>query len=157
MAFQGFGRRSRNNIMNWMFGQTPATAPTAWYISAHTGDPLDDASAAAATECTGGGYARAQVLAANWTALTNTPPPPAADANSITSNNATVLFPISSGAWSAGANITYYAMWTSSSLQTEAAFIGRWPATGTIQAVTGINQQLQFPLNAFAPFARPVP
>lgn len=154
MANKGFGRRMRNNIMNWVLGQTPATAPAAWYISAHTADPLDDGSAAAANEATGGSYARVQVLVAGWSVtLTNTPPPPANDASSIVNNLAVVSFPVSSGAWSAGANLTYYALWDHPTLQTEARFIGRWPATGTIQAVTAATQQITFPIAAFAPSA----
>lgn len=151
MANKGFGRRMRNNIMNWVLGQTPATAPAAWYISAHTGDPGDDGQTA--NEATGGSYARVQVLAAGWTALTNTPPPPANDASSILNNSALVVFPLSSAAWSGGANLTYYALWDHPTLTTEARFLGRWPATGTIQAVTAATQQITFPIAAFAPSA----
>lgn len=153
MANKGFGRRARNNIMNWMFGGSPAVAPTAWFVGAHTADPLDDGSAAAANECTGGSYARVSVSAAQWNDLTNTPPPPANDAPSIVDNNAIVNFPLSSGSWSGGANITYFSLWTSSTLQTEAAFIGRWPATGTVQAVTGASQQITFPIGNMTPSA----
>lgn len=151
MANKGFGRRMRNNIMNWVMGGTPATAPAAWYISGHTADCGDDGQTA--TELTGGGYARVQVLAAAWTDLLNTPPPPANDASSVVNNNALIQFTVSSGAQSAGANITYYAMWDHPTNTAEANFIGRWPATGTIQAITAASQQLQFPISAFAPSA----
>lgn len=151
MANKGFGRRMRNNIMNWVMGGSPATAPAAWHISAHTADPGDNGQTS--NEATGGSYARVQVLAAGWNDLLNTPPPPANDAPSIVDNSGLILFPVSSGAWSAGANITYYAMWDHPTNTAEANFIGRWPATGTIQAITAASQQLQFPISAFAPSA----
>lgn len=155
MANKGWGRRIRNNVQNWLTGQTPATAPAAWYVGAHTADCGDDGQTA--TEFTGGGYGRAQITIAQWTALTNAPPPPANDAPSISSNNIIIQFPLSSGAQAGSAPATYYSLWDHPTLATEARFLGRWPQTGTAQSITGVNQQLTFAINAFAPSAKPEP
>jgi hypothetical protein len=155
MANKGFGRRMRNNIMNWVMGGSPAVAPTAWFISAHTGDPGDNGQTA--NEASGGSYARVAVTAGQWNDLTNTPPPPANDASSIVDNNVVVAFPVSSAAWSGSAPLTYYALWDHVSNTAEANFIGRWPQTGTAQSITGAGQQLTFAVGAFAPSAKPEP
>lgn len=153
MANKGFGRRLRNNIMNGVFGKTPANMPAlnSLYLAAHTGDCGDDGQTA--TEATGGSYARVNIPAASFAALSNTPPPPANDAPSIELTSAIVVFPVSSAAWSGGANLTYYSLWDHPTNTVEANFVGRWPATGTIQAVTAAAQQITFPIAAIAPSA----
>jgi hypothetical protein len=134
-------------MMNAAFGKTPATMPTAWWLSLHTTNPGDDGQGGGEPTATGS-YARVQVLAAGWNGLTNTPPPPANDAASIIDNVGIVNFPASSAAWSTGAtNLTHVGIWDSSSATAEANFIGRVALT-TPQAVNAAGITLSIAAGA---------
>lgn len=135
----GIGRRLRNNMMNAAFGKTPATMPASWFLSLHTTNPNDDGQGGGEPTIGTGAYARKQLLAADWNALSNTPPPPANDAASAITNNGIVNFATSSAAWSTGAtNLTHVGIWDSATLTAEANFIGRVALT-TPQAVNAAS------------------
>jgi hypothetical protein len=145
----GIGRRLRNNMMNGAFGKTPFTMPSSWFISLHTTNPGDDGQGGGEPTSTGG-YARVQVLASGWNALSNTPPPPSNDAASSITNNGVINFPTSSAAWSTGAtNLTHIGVWDSSTLTAEANFIGRVALT-TPQAVNAANITISIANTALA-------
>jgi hypothetical protein len=138
----GFGRRFRNNIMNWAFGKTPATTPAGVvYLSLHTTNPGDDGQGGGEPTFTNG-YARVAMAAADWNALSNTPPPPANDAASAITNANNINFgPSSGGAFSSGATpLTYLGIWTASTGTTESLYIGRVQLTsGQVVNAAGIT------------------
>jgi hypothetical protein len=137
-------------MLSWYSGGSP-TAPSAWWVSLHTGDPGDKAANAAATEPSGtGGYARVQVNAVGGAspAWDTIPAPASAGDPAILANLNAVPFDPSSAAWSTGAtNLTYFALWTSSTLQTEAAFLGR-AQLSTPQNVNAAGVTLSFAIGA---------
>lgn len=147
----GISQRVRQDLLSYFSGGS-ITQPSAWWVSLHTGDPGDKAANAAATEPTSGtgAYARAQVNAVGGAspAWNTIPAPAAAGDPAILANLNAVAFAASSAAWSTGAtNLTYFAVWTSSTLQTAAAFLGR-AQLSTPQNVNAAGVTLSFAIGA---------
>jgi len=121
----------RKAQMDWFFGGATPTPPTNIWVSFHTGDPLDDGSAA--NEASGGGYARVNYAlgTTNWNAGTT----PSNDAASIVTNKVAIVSPTSSGAWSSSSPMTFFGLW---SLVTAGTFYGRGPVSpGQVISATG--------------------
>lgn len=129
----GWGRRARVDYCSkTLVGQTPSAAPSAWWASLHTNNPGDDGQTANEVTTTTSGYARQSITWNTLTAfgsLTN-------DTASTASNSALITFGPSAGANAAWGTITYAGVWISSSLTTEANYMGRALATSS-QAVGG--------------------
>lgn len=134
----GYGRRVRRLVVDFVAGKAPSP-PTAWYVglALSSTNPADDASGLAAGEPTigTGAYARSTSIgttSANWTAA----PLPAADASTISANAVAVAFTASSAAWSTGAGVLgFFFLSDSTTLQTEATYIGR----GSFTPTTAVN------------------
>jgi hypothetical protein len=108
----GLNQQARSDSLARWAGGAPGAAPTAWFISLHTADPGDTTSIA--NEATGTGYARVAINAISpgtspaWAAPTGTTTKTLANANAIT-------FGPSGGAWSGGANLTFFGVCSASS------------------------------------------
>lgn len=109
----GLGQTLRVALGNAVFKATNYTAPTVLYISLHTGDPGVDGGSASGNEVTGGSYVRKTTATSDWTTPTSANPSVVTTANALT-------FVTASANWG---TITHFAIWSSSSLQTGAAFI----------------------------------
>ena len=99
-----FSDYAENKQIDHITGKTAFTKPTA-YIGLSIADPLDDGSGNAEPDGTGS-YARITTSGSDWDA-----------ANGGATANATALsFPISTAAWSTGANnLTHFGVWDAAS------------------------------------------
>lgn len=124
----GFGQTLRVNLANAVLRNTAYTAVTTVYVSLHTGDPGVDGASASGNEVSTSGtaYARQSVTFSA---------PTAASPNSVTTSNAAVTYTTATASWG---TITYFGLWSSSTLQTAAAFIGANTLTAP-QAVASGN------------------
>lgn len=86
-----------NEILDCYFNQTNITAPTAIYVSLHTGDP----GLTGANEVSGGSYARV--------AITTQFP---AAASKTLDNDSEIAFTTATGSWG---TVTHVGVWTASS------------------------------------------
>lgn len=103
-----------NAFLNHVLRNQSMTSPTTVYLALYTSDPTD---ADTGTEVSGGGYAR-QVITFG------------APSNGVTSNSATVLFPVATANWgtithfgirdaSTGGNLLFYGQFdTAKTIQT---------------------------------------
>jgi hypothetical protein len=110
------------NMEAWGYSPGADNATPQVFIGLFTAAPTD---AGGGTEATGGSYARVAVNRddAQWAAPSGTP--------SGTSNSNPVTFPTSTGAWSAGANMTHFGVFDK---LTSGNLIG-WNSLTTPQAV----------------------
>jgi hypothetical protein len=110
----GIGRTKRQAILANLFTGGALTAVSAWYISAHTGDPGPDGLTA--NEPGGGvGYTRV-TYSGGWSA-------PSAAEPSVVTNSADIVFPAASGAgWG---SITNCGVWNHATNVLAANFIAR--------------------------------
>lgn len=139
----GAGRRIRRLSLDANVGKAATFTSTGTFISLHTGDPLDDGSAANEVTTTTSGYVRQTVSSANWTAATV----PALSAPSISATGIAVTFGPSSGANAAWGTITFVGVWDNVSATAEANFIGRCAVTPS-QVVGGAGQSVSFAIGA---------
>lgn len=122
---------AENKILDAVFGAALLGAPGTWYVALFTAAPSD---AGGGTEATGGGYARLAVP--NTTGAGNTFNNAA---GGLKENAIDFVWPVSTGAWSAGAPIVAAAFF-------DAATGGNMWYWGDIlaasqQAITAANQQ----------------
>jgi hypothetical protein len=99
-------------IIGMIFGHSGYTPPTTFYVGLSTASPTQSAGSSGNwnfVEITGGGYVRAQISNTAWTAQTSQPTQGAS-----TGNSAAIMFPASTGAWSAGATIGWFGLFDSS-------------------------------------------
>lgn len=135
----GLGETFRSNVLNYiMAGGTAPGRVVNYFISLHTGDPGNDAGTTAANNeitTSGTGYARQTLVSATgWTAATTADP-------NVLANSGVIAFPTATANYGsttnpAITNTTHFGVWTSSTLTTAAAYVGR----GTINTqsiVTG--------------------
>lgn len=95
---------SEDAINDHLSGKTSFTMPTV-YIGLSTADPTDDESGWAEPDGTGS-YARITTAGSDWDA----------SSGGATANATALSFPISTAAWSTGANnLTHFAGWDASS------------------------------------------
>lgn len=112
----GFVDSEEQAILNGLL-QDPAWAGyTDLWVALSTTTPLDDGSNF--TEPVGNGYARVQTTAADWAAATGTAP-------ATKANGAAITFPVATGDWATGANMTHFGLF-------DAATVGNAVVTGTI-------------------------
>jgi len=127
----GYGKRVRRTMVDFVAGKAP-TAPANWYQALSTANPGDDGASLAEPTSTGGYTRSADMTSGGWTAA----PDPSNDAAAVSANSGTVSFPESTAAWSTGAtNLTHFATFTSSTLSTEAVYVGR----GSLNNPTAVN------------------
>ena len=113
-----FGKELCRQLMNTVFGKTPAyAAPANYYVSLHTGDPGEDGQTA--NEATGAGYARVSTLPADWNPSTLADPALLDNLNAVTFAQCT-----EAAGWSAGANMTYAGLWRTLAGTVEADYLG---------------------------------
>lgn len=100
----GLGKLQRKNQQDFFFQGATATAPTNIFVAWHTGDPLDDGSAANEVGA-GNNYARTTFAAGttNWNASTT----PSNDAASIVTNKLAIVTATASGSWG---TITFFSL-----------------------------------------------
>lgn len=109
------GNRQSAESLNHILGKTPDTTPAGIvYISLHTASPGDDGQTS--NEATGTGYARITTAATDWDAATTANP-------AVTQNANELAFALAGGDWSAGADFTHFAVWSSLAGTLEADFI----------------------------------
>ena len=95
---------AENKILDHLSGKTSFTMPTV-YIGLSTADPTDDESGWAEPDGTGG-YTRITTDGDDWDA----------SSGGATANAKALSFPISTAAWSTGANeLTHFAAWDAAS------------------------------------------
>lgn len=82
---------SARKFLDWIVGKTSLPAAAASHVALFTAVGSDDGTGF--TELSGGGYARAATVGADWNAA-------GASAPSTTSNANAIIFPTASGAWS---------------------------------------------------------
>lgn len=121
-------------LLNEIFRNTNYAPPATTYVALFTADPTDAGSTT--NEITGNAYARARVYLDGATAPYWTAPSSSAGVTSV-QNNATVSFPVATGAWG---TITYMAIFDAASAG-NCLFVG--PLTAS--KVVGTNDQLTFP------------
>lgn len=109
-------------IETFMLTNGTATRPTSWYVSLHTSDPTD---AASATEVSGGAYAR-QAVTFN------------APASGATDNTATLTFPTATANWG---TVTHTGIWDASSG-------GNLLKSGSLSASAAVNTGTTYSLPA---------
>lgn len=119
----GLSSQYRADALKRFAGETPGTAPSAWWALLATGDPGDNT--AIANEATGTGYARFQInansgSAPKWALVTGT------TTNSLANNDA-VTFGPSGGAWSSSTPLTWYGIASATSA-------GNLQASGSLTA-----------------------
>jgi len=91
---------AEDKINDHLSGKTSFTMPTV-YIGLSTANPTDDESGWAEPDATGG-YTRITTAGSDWDA----------SSGGATANATALSFPISTAAWSTGANnLTYFAAW----------------------------------------------
>ena len=107
-----FSNALEEAVLEWMFkGQSFGTPPTTIYVSLHSTQPNDTASAG--SEISGGGYARASLsadtatTAANWTAIAAS----TSGSSQIVRNNQNITFPTATAAWPTA---THFGLWDGS-------------------------------------------
>lgn len=141
----GFGNTYKKGISDFIFRLTAfqgvTSTTTSVYVSLHTGDPGPDGASASSNEVstTSTGYARTQInLSTNpFTAATVANP-------SVTSNSAAVTFPTAvTTNWG---TITHFGIWTSSTLQTAATFVGGQALTAS--QVVNVGNTASFAVGA---------
>lgn len=104
-------------MINWAAGKTPAdTDAGLWFVALFVGDPGDDGQSGA--EATGAGYVRVATTATSWDPATDATP-------SVLTNALAVTFPAAGADWSAGADMTHFALFNHATATGEAAYIGR--------------------------------
>jgi hypothetical protein len=117
---------------------SPAASPTTPHASLSTANPNDDGQSNAEPTSTGG-YARQTIT---WA----TPTQPSNDASCIAQNSAAISW-TSSAAYSTGAtNLTHVGVWSSLTLTTEAAYLGR-AQIAVAQAVNAAGITLTIAIN----------
>jgi len=95
-----FGDYAENELLDHITGKGSFTMPTA-YIGLSTADPLDTGLSNAEPDGTGS-YARITTSGSDWDAASG----------GATANATALSFPISTAAWSTGANnLTHFAVW----------------------------------------------
>lgn len=99
-------------ILDHFTGKAAWTAPAAIYIGLSTTAPTTVGGNV--TEPSGGGYARVQVTAANFTAASAADP-------AVVQNSAEVSFAVATATWAAGANMTHAVLFTA---ETAGTFLG---------------------------------
>jgi hypothetical protein len=94
-------------LVGTIFGRSGYVPPTTLYVALSTSSPTQAAANGwNFIEPTGGGYGRASIVATAWSAPTSQPA-----AGATVANSATITFPPSTAAWSAGAVIGYVGVW----------------------------------------------
>jgi hypothetical protein len=122
----GWGKTTRLNMQKYITNNSPAAAPTTWFLALSTTDPLDDASGLGEPSATGG-YARKAIT---WAV-------PAAGANdaSVPAVSVTTAqtFGPSSAAYSTGATaLSFWAIF-------DAVTAGNFLARGALSVPQAVN------------------
>jgi hypothetical protein len=106
----GLGKLQRKNQQDFFFQGATATAPTNIFVAWHTGDPLDDGSAANEVG-NSNNYSRTTFAAGttNWNAATT----PSNDAASIVTNKLAIVTATASGSWG---TITFFSLRATSTI-----------------------------------------
>lgn len=102
----GFTDALERQILDHVTNKAAYTAPGTWYLGVSSTTPADDGSNF--TEPSGGAYARVALTASDWAVASGSAP-----ASAVTS--AIKSFPTASAAWSAGANMVGWGLFTASS------------------------------------------
>ena len=115
-----------NLILDMVFSGVTNTSPASYFIGLSSTTPANDGTNV--TEPSGDGYARVEVVnnATNF---------PAASARAK-SNGTAIEFPVATGDWAAGANMTHFVIYDAS---VSGNFVG-WGALNTPTAVLSGNQ-----------------
>jgi hypothetical protein len=125
-----FGDYLEKAFLDHLFGKSVFTPPTI-YLALSTADPGDD-GATIAEPAVANGYARKATAAADWNAATL--------GAGATDNKNDISFVESSGAWAAGADLTYFALFDDPAAGN---FLGGGQLT-TPRAVTAAGVILKF-------------
>ena len=97
-------------LLNWVKGTTFVAAPANLYVALYTANPTD--ASASGTEVSGNAYTRVAILAAGWSAITDS----GAGVGAVISNAGIVTFPTPTLTWG---TVTGFALYDALTLGNE--------------------------------------